>query len=56
VRIADAVRFLREAWEKLKTTVIEAGWGFTKMGWASLRKMMVTTAIGRKSTNSKQNS
>jgi hypothetical protein len=55
VRIADAVRFLREAWEKIETKVIEAGWGFTRMSLASLRKMMVKAVISRKSTKSKQN-
>jgi hypothetical protein len=30
VRIAGAVHFLREAWEKLETKVIEAGWGISE--------------------------
>jgi hypothetical protein len=55
VRIADAIRFLREAWEKLKTKVIEAGWGIYEDEFGPLRKMILKTVICRKSTKSKQN-
>jgi hypothetical protein len=37
VRTIDAIRFLREPWEKLETKVIEAGWGIyeNELGLAS---------------------